>query len=207
MSGALEIIFLVRVLHVRPAYTGAVVALAALGGVAGGAASGPLSRRIGSARIIWVSILGLGPATLLIPLAQPGPAVVLCVIGWAVYAFSGVLYNVAQLSYRQAICPPELLGRMNAAVRWIVWGTLPVGSLLGGVLGSALGVRAALWVAVAGSWAAGLWMFFSPLRGMRDVPVPVPPSPLPPGIVVGGDSPAVADEGRAVDALPGLTPP
>jgi hypothetical protein len=96
---------------------------------------------------------------------------------------------------------------MNAAVRWIVWGTLPVGSLLGGVLGSALGVRATLWVAVAGSWAAGLWVFFSPLRGMRDVPVPGPPSPLLPGIMAGGDSPAVADEGRAVDALPGLTPP
>lgn len=166
-----------RVLHVRPAYTGLVVSLAALGGVAGGAASGPLSRRAGSARIIWVSILGLGPAALLLPLAQPGRGVVLYVAGWAGWAFSGVLYNVAQLSYRQAICPPELLGRMNAAVRWIVWGTLPVGSLLGGTLRTVIGMRPALWVAAAGGWAAGLWVFFSPLRRMRDVPTRRGPQP------------------------------
>ena len=102
-----------------------------------------------------------------------GPA---SLAGWT---FCGVLYNVAQLSYRQAICPPELLGRMNAAVRWIVWGTLPVGSLLGGTLGTVIGIRPALWVAAAGSSAAGLWVFFSPLRHMRDVPVRGVPQPHP----------------------------
>jgi MFS family permease len=209
MIVALEIIFLVRVLHVRPAYTGLAVALAALGGVAGGAASGPLSRRIGSARIIWLSILGIGPASLLIPLAQPGPGVLLFVAGWASYAFSGVLYNVAQLSYRQAICPPELLGRMNAAVRWIVWGTLPLGGLLGGALGSLIGIRPTLWVAAVGGWAAGLWVFFSPLRTMRDVPVPAWRRP-PPGIPAGGEGIAVAGEGPPVTAdsrEPGVAPP
>ena len=80
-----------------------------------------------------------------------------------------MVYNVAQVSYRQAICPPRLLGRMNAAVRWVVWGTLPLGSLLGGVLGPVLGVRPTLWIGFAGSWAAGWWVFFSPLRGMRDI--------------------------------------
>jgi MFS family permease len=188
------------VLHVRPAYTGLAVALTALGGVAGGAASGPLSRRIGSARIIWLSILMLGPATLLIPLAQPGPGVLLYVAGWAVYAFSVVLYNVAQLSYRQAICPPELLGRMNAAVRWIVWGTLPLGGLLGGALGSLIGIRPTLWVGAVGAWAAGLWVFFSPLRTMRDVPVPAWRRPPPPAIPAG--PPVTADRRE-----PGVTPP
>jgi hypothetical protein len=83
-----------------------------------------------------------------------------------------VLYNIAQLSYRQAICPPGLLGRLNAAIRWIVWGTLPLGAVIGGTLGSVLGVRPTLWIGMAGSWAAGLWVLFSPLRGMRDVPGP-----------------------------------
>jgi hypothetical protein len=59
---------------------------------------------------------------------------------------------------------------MNAAVRWVVWGTLPLGGLLGGALGTWLGVRATLWIAFAGSWAAGWWVFFSPLRGLRDIP-------------------------------------
>src|SRR5581483_11142623 len=139
---AMEIIFLVRVLHVRPAYTGLIIAIASVGGVIGGVLSGTLSRRIGSARIIWVSILVFGLPQLLLPLAYPG--------------------------WRVAVCPPELLGRMNAATRWIVWGTLPLGGLLGGALGAGLGVRPTIWIAYAGSWAAGWWVFFSPLRRLRD---------------------------------------
>jgi MFS family permease len=138
--------------------------------VAGGALAGRLSRRIGSARIIWVSMLVLSLPQLLIPLAEPGWGVVLFVVGLAGFLFSAVIYNVAQVSYRQAICPPRLMGRMNAAVRWIVWGTLPLGGLLGGAFGTAVGVRPTLWIAFAGSWLAGWWVFFSPLRTMRDIP-------------------------------------
>jgi MFS family permease len=137
--------------------------------VAGGALSGRLSRRIGSARIIWFSLLVLGLPQVLAPLAEPGWRVALFPLGLAVSWFSGVIYNVAQVSYRQAICPPRLLGRMNAAVRWVVWGTLPLGGLLGGALGTAIGVRTTLWIAFAGSWLAGWWVFFSPLRKMRNI--------------------------------------
>ena len=170
MATALQIIFLVRVLHVRPADTGLLIAVASLGGVAGGALSGGLGRLIGSARIIWFSMLVIPLPSLLIPLAEPGWRVVLFPIGYASAAFAGVVYNVAQVSYRQAICPPRLLGRMNAAVRWVVWGTIPLGGLLGGTFGTVLGVRATLWIGFGGAWAAGWWVFFSPLRRMRDVP-------------------------------------
>ena len=170
MAVALEFIFLIRILHVRPADTGLLIAVASLGGVAGGALSGRLSRRIGSARLIWFSMLVLSLPQLLVPLAEPGWRVAAFVVGLAGFWFSAVVYNVAQVSYRQAICPPRLLGRMNAAVRWIVWGTLPLGGLLGGALGTAVGVRTTLWIAFAGSWLAGWWVFFSPLRKMRDVP-------------------------------------
>jgi MFS family permease len=170
MGFALEIVFLVRVLHVRPAVTGLLIAIASLGGVAGGVLSGRLTRRIGSARIIWFSLLVISFPQLLIPLAEPGWRVVAFVGGLMTFSFGSVVYNVAQVSYRQAICPPELLGRMNAAVRWIVWGTIPLGGLLAGTFGSLLGVRPTLWIAYAGSWAAGWWVFFSPLRRLRDVP-------------------------------------
>jgi MFS family permease len=169
MAIALQIIFLVRVLHVRPADTGLLIAAASLGGVAGGVVSGRLSRLIGSARIIWFSMLVLGLPQLIIPLAEPGWRVALFPVGFAAFSFSAVVYNVAQVSYRQAICPPRLLGRMNAAVRWVVWGTLPLGGVLGGAFGTVLGVRATLWIAFAGSWAAGWWVFFSPLGRIRDV--------------------------------------
>lgn len=192
---ALEIIFLVRVLHVRPEYTGLLVAAGSVGGIVAGLASGVLTRWIGSARIIWVSMIGFGALGLLLPLAGPGWRLSLYAVGLLGFSFSAVLYNVAQVSYRQAICPPELLGRMNAAVRWIVWGTLPLGSLAGGALGTLAGVRPALWVGMGGAWAAGLWVLFSPLRRMRDVPAGPQPSepapgepmlgePLPGGIVL-----------------------
>jgi MFS family permease len=170
MTSALTILFLVRVLKVHPADTGLVLAVASLGGVAGGVLSGRMSRWIGSARIIWVSMLVISLPAFLIPLAEPGARVTLFAAGFAFYSFTSVVYNVAQVTYRQAICPPALLGRMNAAIRWIVWGTLPLGGLLGGAVGSAIGIRPTIWIGLAGSWAAGLFVYFSPLRKLRDVP-------------------------------------
>ena len=172
MGTALEIVFLIRVLRVRPADTGLLIAVASLGGVAGGVLAGRLSRRIGSARIIWFSMLVLGLPQLLIPLAAPGWRVAAFAVGMAFFSFSAVVYNVAQVSYRQAICPPRLLGRMNAAIRWVVWGTLPLGGVIGGALGTTIGVRPTFLIGLIGSWAAGLWVYFSPLRRMRDIPEP-----------------------------------
>jgi MFS family permease len=184
MAGALEIIFLVRVLHVPAADTGLLVAVGSLGGILGGVLSGRLSRWIGSARIIWFSMLVFGAVPIVMPLSEPGWRLVFFPISVAGLSFMAVIYNVAQLSYRQLICPPELLGRMNAAIRWIVWGTLPLGGLLGGVLGSAgvIGIRPTIWVGVIGSWAASFWVVFSPLRTMRDIPKhdAAPPAPASP---------------------------
>src|ERR1022692_1653324 len=186
MAGTLEIIFLVRVLHVPPADTGLLVAVGSLGGILGGVLSSRLSRWIGSARIIWFSMLVFGAIPIVMPLAEPGLRLAFFPVAVAGLSFTAVVYNVAQLSYRQLICPPELLGRMNAALRWIVWGTLPLGGLLGGVLGSALGVRPTIWVGVIGSWAAVFWVLFSPLRRMRDIPrqdFPAAPAPGDQGLV------------------------
>jgi MFS family permease len=170
MTAALAVIFLVRVLHVQPGYTGLLFGIASVAGVLAGVVSGWLGRLIGSARIIWFSILVFGAPQLLLPLAQRGWLLSLFVVGDAATIFSAVLYNIAQVSYRQSECPPGLLGRMNAAIRWIVWGTLPLGGVIGGVLGSTLGVRPTLWIGAAGSWAAGFLVLLSPLRTMRDIP-------------------------------------
>lgn len=168
---ALQVVFLVRALRLSPGYIGLLLALATVCGVAGGAVSGVLARRIGSARVIWASLLGFGAAGLLIPLARPGWEVLLFALGWGGLTFAVVVYNVAQISYRQAACPPALLSQMNATARWIVTGVQPFGGVLGGALGTALGMRGALWIAVAGTWASGLVVLLSPLRRMRDVPV------------------------------------
>ncbi|GAA1969790.1 MFS transporter [Kitasatospora viridis] len=170
VASSLSMVFLVRVVHVGPAFTGLVVAGAAVGGIAGGVFAGRIAKRVGSARIIWMSLLVFSAPQILAATATPGWGVLLYPVGMATAYFSSMVFNVAQISYRQAVTPPEMLGRANAAVRWVVWGTLPLGSLLGGVLGTVVGVRAALAVAFVGAWAAGWFVFFSPLRRMRDVP-------------------------------------
>jgi MFS family permease len=201
LTFTLEIIFLIRVLHLRPQYTGLLVAAGSVGGIVAGLASGTLTRWIGSARIMWVSMLGFGALGLLLPLAAQGWRLSLFAVGLLGFSFSVVLYNVAQLSYRQAICPPELLGRMNAAVRWIVWGALPLGSLAGGALGTLIGVRPALWVGMIGSWAAGFWVLFSPLRRMRDVSAGPETAGTAPGEAVLGE-PGLGEPGLG-EPLPG----
>jgi MFS family permease len=172
MTAALEVLFLIRVVHVRPAEVGLLFSIGSLGGILGGVLSGRLAKWIGTARIIWFSMLVFGAIPILLPLTAPGWRLIFFPIAGFGLSFAAVVYNIAQVSYRQLICPPELLGRMNAAIRWIVWGTLPLGGLIGGVLGSAsvLGLRPTLWLSVLGSWAAGFWVLFSPLRGLRDIP-------------------------------------
>ncbi|WP_052850396.1 MFS transporter [Streptomyces avicenniae] len=169
MSFAMETIFLVRVLDVEPGLVGLVFAVMGAGGMVGGIFAERLSRWFGTARIIWLSGLVFQLPMFLIPLATPGWGVLLFMVGSFFLVASSVVYNVSQLTYRQAITPPAMLGRMNASVRFIVWGTMPLGSALGGVLGSQFGIRETLWIAMIGAWSAGLWVFFSPLRKKRDI--------------------------------------
>ncbi len=81
-----------------------------------------------------------------------------------------VVYNIGQVSFRQRLCPKPLLGRMNASIRFLVWGPIPLGALTGGILGSALGVVPALWIGVALMGSAALPVVLSPLLMMGDLP-------------------------------------
>ena len=87
-----------------------------------------------------------------------------------IVSFSAVVYNVNQVSFRQRLCPDRLLGRMNATMRFVVWGVLSIGALIGGVLGSVAGLRPTLWIGAAGEALAGIWLLASPIRTMRDFP-------------------------------------
>lgn len=164
-------VFLIRTLHLRPGLVGLLLALGAVGGVAGGVAARYLAQKFGSARISWIAMTVLSLPGLLIPLAGSGWWVLLFGIGWISWTFSSTVASISLTSYRQAACPADMLGRVSAAARWITWGTLPLGGLAGGALATALGVQTTLWIAVVGGCCAGLWLFFSPLRGLRDIPL------------------------------------
>ena len=75
-----------------------------------------------------------------------------------IFGFTVVVYNIVQVSYRQAICPPRLQGRMNSVMRFIVWGTIPLGTLLGGALASWIGLRETIVVGAIGGGLAVLWI-------------------------------------------------
>ncbi|MEY9870961.1 MFS family permease [Streptacidiphilus sp. MAP12-33] len=168
---SLEVVYLVRGLHASGPWIGVVLGLGVLGGFVGSLAAGPLAARLGDARVMWVSLLACAPFALLMPLASPGAGLVLYSLGWAVFNAGGAVYQTAQMAYRQRSVPQELLGRVNAGIRWVVWGTVPLGALLGGTLGTWAGLRTALWVDAGILACTGLWLLASPLRGWRDIPV------------------------------------
>ncbi|SCG71157.1 MFS transporter [Micromonospora coxensis] len=168
---SLEVVYLVRELDASPAVVGAVFSLGAVGGLVTGALADRISRRIGSARVIWVAMAVPGPLYLLVPLARPGWGLLLYAVGLAAFSANAVLFNIAILSYRQRVTPPELLGRVTAAFLWICFGAVPLGALFGGTLGSGWGLRPALVVCALGTWSAALWVVCSPLRRMRDLPI------------------------------------
>ncbi|WP_078911431.1 MFS transporter [Streptomyces sp. NRRL WC-3742] len=188
---AVQTVFWVRVLDLAPGAIGVLLSVSALGGLAGALCAGWLARRLGQARLIWLATVVTAPFALLWPLAGRGAGVVLFGLASAVVLFGAVAYNVAQVSFRQSVCPPELLGRMNATMRFLVWGTLPLGGLLGGVVADAAGPRAALWLCAAGFALVPLPLLLSPLRGMRDLPEAGPGV----GAAVGTVAEEVAGEG------------
>lgn len=178
---AVLVIYALRVLDLGTAAWGTVVSASAVGGLVGAVVAGRLARWVGEARLVPLSMLAAVPAAALTPLAfvLPFPPSVVLIVGGVTFSFAIVLYNVAQVSFRQRVCPPALLGRMNASVRFIVWGTIPIGGVLGGWLGTHLGVVPTLWVAVAITALSVLPVLISPLLGMRDLPAAPVPEPAP----------------------------
>jgi MFS family permease len=161
-----------RELELSPAFFGTVMGLASFGFLAGAAMSSRLPRSIGIGPTIIVSAALSSPAFLLMTLtpASLGWAAVTLFGGWFVVGFTQVIYNVAQISLRQSITPLAMQSRMNATMRFIVWGTIPIGSVMGGLLATLLPVRVALVIAALGSFASSLWVLFSPLRSLREMP-------------------------------------
>ncbi|MEU2348635.1 MFS transporter [Modestobacter sp. NPDC049651] len=170
ITSTLLVLFALRELGLSESTLGLVLSAGAAGGLVGAATAARFARWVGEGRAIPLSVLAVVPFAALVPLAALGAPAVLLVVGQFGTSWCIVAYNVTQVSFRQRLCPPALLGRMNASVRFLVFGTMPVGGLLGGVLGSTLGLAPALWVAVAGQGLAALWVTASPLLGMRELP-------------------------------------
>ena len=170
ITNAMLVVLLATVLRLPAGTIGVFYSIAAAGGLAGALVATRAVARFGQGQTIWLSLLATGVFGLAVPLAQRGWPLWGAAAGFGVSCAANVVYNVTQLSFRQGLTPERLLGRMNASMRFLVWGTMPLGGLLGGVLGQLLGPRAALWVAAVGALLAVVPMVRSPLRTMRALP-------------------------------------
>ena len=170
MAAAVFYVLLARELALSPGWIGVIESTSAIGGLTGSLLARRFAEKVGQGPAIWVSALAMGPFGFVAPFVQRDWTLGLLAFAQAAMWMGLVIYNITQVSFRQSLCPPELLGRMNATMRFLVWGTMPLGGVLGGLLGSVIGVRQTLLVVAVGGALTFLPVFLSPLRTMRELP-------------------------------------
>jgi MFS family permease len=173
IGGAAFMLFAINELQMSPALIGLAFSLGSIGGLAASLVAGPLSTRFGVGRVIVVTVALGGPFEFAVGLGSAGAdALNLALIAAAGFAMggSGTIYNINQVSLRQAITPEAMSGRMNATMRWFVWGTMPIGSIIGGIIGETLGVRAAILIGGAGASLAFIPLLFGPVWRFTEMP-------------------------------------
>ena len=169
-STALVVVFLVRVDGLSSVAAGLLMATGGIGGLLGALAARRVAGRLGTARTLLLSTLGTGLFALLIPSTEPGPRAACYAVGSAVVAAGIASQNIIVASFRQAYCPPWMLGRVTASMRFLVFGAIPVGALLAGGLGTALTVRGALWIIFAVYALSGTLVLTRAIRTDKDLP-------------------------------------
>jgi MFS family permease len=170
---ATYIVYAVRDLGLSAGEIGVIFGLGNVGAIVGAVTADRFARRVGLGPAIVLSVLLGGPGLLLVALAPRTFPVPFLIAGGFLIGLSVVVYNINQLSFRQAITPRSMQGRMNATMRFIVWGTIPIGQILGGVIATSLGVHEAIWIGAAGSFLAVIPLLVTPVRTLREMPSPL----------------------------------
>jgi len=161
---AVLIIFATRDVGVHPAALGLILGVGNVGFVVGALLVGRLSRRLGVGRTLIVGSWLGAMATIVLPFAVGPLAILALFAGRFIGAAGAAIFNVNAYSVRQERAPDAILGRVNATFRFVDWGTLPIGSLLGGTIGTLLGLRYALVFAALLGACSLLFLARSPVR-------------------------------------------
>lgn len=164
----LSVLFLAETVKLAPGGIGALLMSGGIGGLLGGLTGGWLMRRLGTARATLLATAIGAPFGLLLPMTQADWRVVFFALASMMISWAAAMSNVGQSTYRQTVTPDHLLGRVNASVRFVTWGVIPLGALLGGLVAQEIGVRQALWLLMLGRAVAFVPLLFSPLPRMRD---------------------------------------
>jgi MFS family permease len=173
------VLYAARELGMGPATIGLVLGGGAVGSLVGAVGAGWLKQRLGLGRAVIAELVLCCAAPVLVPLAPGGGPVSygMYILAFASCGIGSTMSTIHVVSLRQVITPDHLLGRVNAGCRFIAWGPLPLGALIGGYLGDVIGLRPTLYVTAFGFLFALLWVVFSPVARLKDFPTGPPQEP------------------------------
>jgi MFS family permease len=173
MIFALMPLYILRTLGITTTQFGIMLSVGAVGGLLGAVLCNRLAKFFGEGPLIVGSAIVAGLAMLLMVSTSlaPQPAQLpLLITSQFLESFVVLTYNITQVTARQRLCPPRLLGRMNATIRFFIWGVMPISSLVAGWIGNVYGVTTAMWIGAIGVLFSSAWVVFSPIRTMRELP-------------------------------------
>jgi MFS family permease len=171
---ALFVLYATRELGVSPGTLGLVLGAGAVGGLVGSAVTTPITRRIGIGPTFVLGCVVFPAPLLLVPLAGGSEAVVLALLFLAEFG-SGIgvmMLDISAGSIKAALIPHRLRSRVSGAYTFANYGVRVAGSLLGGALGSTIGLRPTLWIATTGALVGVLFLIPSPVPRLRELPEP-----------------------------------
>jgi MFS family permease len=173
------IVYAVRYLHLSPVKLGVVVAAAAVGGLTGALTATRVTGRVPLGRALAVSTIltCAAPMLMLIPRGAGPVTMTILVAAQLLFGVSMGIFNVNAVTLRQTVTPNRLLGRMNATYRMVLFGSAPFGTVAGGLLGNAFGLRTAFVISVIAMACPALCIFFLPLYRLTEMPVGPPDEP------------------------------
>jgi MFS family permease len=175
--GAILILYLTQERGLSAAAIGLAVSVGSVGVLAAALSTNAITRRLGVGRVLVLAAVGFSVAGLPVAFAPDELTWSGVTLSGFLAGFCGVAWNINQVSLRQAITPPRMQGRMNATMRFIVWGTIPLGAIAGGILGDLIGLEGAIWVGAIGGLVAFLPVALSSVRHLVRIPEPVDDEP------------------------------
>ena len=154
------VLYAIRILHLKPAALGVAIALGGAGSLVGGLLSTRIAKLLPMRISFFASALVIAGLQFLFPLASfvPRFALLLVCVQQFFGDFCWTIYYVNEVTLRQTVAPPQLLGRVNAAIQLASRGMLPIGALAGGFLGEKIGITNTLWIGAAGIALSTLWL-------------------------------------------------
>jgi MFS family permease len=166
---AVYVLYLVRDLDLNSSEVGFVFAAGGVGALIGSVLATRLQERFGAGPVLIWSQCAFGATGMLVPVAVLAPSIALPMIVAAEFLqwLALLVYTVNAISLRQRLSDDAIQGRVHATFVFVARGLQPVGSLIGGALGVAIGLPLTLVVAELGMFAAFFWLLLSPVRHFR----------------------------------------